>query len=119
MAWLSGPNPFSQENKNHKNLTLKRKKFTKTKAKEILKTQIQDSCQFSPKFTSRHDATAPERSWSQLPNHKEIILGFVLIVSPQESSQEKGALQCRRPQKRAPSRPEKERKDLLELFSDF
>jgi len=72
-----------------------------------------------PNFLSRHDATVPERSWSQLPNHKEIILGFVLIVSPQESSQEKGALQCRRPQKRAPSRTEKERKDLLELFSDL
>jgi len=72
-----------------------------------------------PNFLSRHDATVPERSWSQLPNHKEIILGFVLIVSPQESSQEKGALQCRKPQKRAPSRTEKERKDLLELFSDL
>jgi len=47
------------------------------------------------------------------------MLGFVLIASPQESSQEKGALQCRRPQKIAPSRTEKKRKDLLELFSDL
>jgi len=30
------------------------------------------------------------------------MLGFVLIVSPQESSQEKGALQCRKPPKKSP-----------------
>jgi len=118
MAWLSGPNPFFQESKNYKNLTLKRKKFTKTKAKKIC-PRSQDSCQFSPNLLSRHDATVPERSWSpvasyQLPVAKlqgDDPLGFVLLLSvSRNQAKEREPFSAEYPKKEPLQEPRKKEK---------
>lgn len=118
MAWLSGSNPFFKKVKITKTSLLNRKKFTKTKAKEI-----QDP---RPKIVVR--PTSPLETWRyrsrkvmvQFPSPQgDDPLGFVLLVTLQSSSQEKGALQCTRPSKKSPFKTRERKKDLLEMFSDF
>jgi len=52
MAWFRIPIPFFEESKNDKNLTFKRNKFTKIKAKEI-----RASIQYSVPYISSQDMT--------------------------------------------------------------